>query len=179
MTKIFYIHGFGSSVDSPTLKMLQKTYPDAIGLTYDHTNPRESVSKLARQVNEYSIGDHVVIIGSSLGGWYAEQLTDRVVADFILYNPATQPWNSLDKYDVDQDVLYKYKEFSTVLRTHTPVASRTLILSSDDEVVDPKFAMVKYMNNANFILTGGGHRMTSKNMDMIVAEIKFLENQIP
>lgn len=40
-------------------------------------------------MNQYSIGEHVVIIGSSLGGWYAEQLTDRV-ADFILYNPATR-----------------------------------------------------------------------------------------
>lgn len=179
MTKIFYIHGFGSTIDSPTLKMLQKTYPDAIGLTYDHTNPKESVSKLARQVNEYSIGEHVVIVGSSLGGWYAEQLSDQVVADFILYNPATQPWITLDKYDVPTDVLYKYKEYSTVYRTYTPVASRTVILSSDDEVIDPKYAMVKYMNFSNFILTDGGHRMTQENMDLITDQINFLENQIP
>jgi predicted esterase YcpF (UPF0227 family) len=178
MTKIFYIHGFGSTIDSPTLKMLQKTYPDAIGLTYDHTNPKESISKLARQVNEYSIGEHVVIIGSSLGGWYVEQLTDRVVADFILYNPATMPWITLDKYDVGQEVLYKYKEYSTVYRPYTPVASRTVILSTDDEVIDPKYAMVKYMNLANSMLTSGGHRMTQENMDLITDEIKFLENQL-
>lgn len=179
MIKIFYIHGFGSTSDSPTLKNLQETYPDAIGLDYDHNFPRESITKLARQVNEYSIGDSVVIVASSLGGWYAEQLTDRVVADFILYNPATQPWVSLEKYDVSDEVLKKYEWYSKTYRPAIPVASRTVIISVDDKVIDPKFAMVKYMNLANFILAEGGHRMTEANMKLITDEIKYLGNMLP
>jgi predicted esterase YcpF (UPF0227 family) len=178
MTKIFYIHGFGSSVDSPTLNMLRKVYPDAIGLTYDHNFPAASIQKLSSQVNECSIGEHVVIIGSSLGGWYAEQLTERIVADFIFYNPAINPEVSLAKYGVDVDTLYRYKHYSKVIQPYLPSASRTIILSSDDEVIKSSETMVKYMNTANFILTNGGHRMTQKNMDLITNEIRYLGNQL-
>lgn len=176
-TKIFYIHGFGSSVDSPTLKLLQETFPQAIGLTYDYTDPFGSLIKLSREVNQYSIGEHVVTVGSSLGGWYAEQLTDRVVADFILYNPATNPSLSLAKYSVDQEVLYKYKQYQ-LYRQYLPSASRTVILSEDDEVIDHNCARIKYELNSDIIRTDGGHRMTPTNMKIITDKIKYLENQI-
>lgn len=179
MMKIFYIHGFNSSVNSDTLKMLQKTYPDAVGLTYDYENPEASINALAKQVNDVSVGTHVVILASSLGGWYAEQLTDRVVADFILYNPATQPWDTLKKYDVPKLVLNRYERYSKMYRPYIPIASRTVILSEDDEVISPKYAKVKYSINTNLVLTTGGHRMTEENMELVVDEIKYLENQLP
>jgi predicted esterase YcpF (UPF0227 family) len=177
--KIFYIHGFGSTVDSPTLKMLQKTYPDVVGLTYDYQNPEDSINALVKQVNDMSVDTHVVILASSLGGWYAEQMTDRVVADFILYNPSTQPWDTLKKYDVPKLVLNRYERYSKMYRPYMPFASRTVVLSTDDEVIDPKYAMVKYMTTSSFMFTDGGHRMTQENMDLITDQIKFLENQIP
>lgn len=179
MTKIFYIHGYGSSADSPTLKLLQETFPEALGLSYDHTKPSESIEKIANLVNESCIGEHPIIIGSSLGGWYAEQLTNKVVADFILYNPATMPCVTLTKYDVPADVLYKYKEYSVNSLPYMPVASRTVVVSIDDEVIDPKNAVIKYMIVANLISTSGGHRMTTNNMKIICDQIKYLENQLP
>jgi len=175
--KIFYIHGFGSSPESSTLKLLQETYPQAIGLTYDYTDPFGSLIELSKQVNQYSIGEHVIILGSSLGGWYAEQLTERVVADFILYNPATNPSLSLSKYSVEQEVLYKYKQYQ-LYRPYLPSASRTVILSEDDEVIDHNVACIKYELSSDIIKTHGGHRMTIDNMKIITDKIKYLGNQI-
>lgn len=173
--QVFYIHGFGSSVNSDTLKKLRESFPDAIGLTYDHTNPSASILNLAKEIRSYNNSD-AVIVGSSLGGWYTEQLTNMVVANFILYNPAIQPEVSLAKYGVPQEVLFEYKKCQ---QTAFVGASRTVIISVDDDVINPANSDNKYKNIADMSYTAGGHRMTSEAMDIIVKKIKFLENQLP
>lgn len=170
--KIYYIHGYGSSVNSETLKKLQEYYPDAIGLTYDVSNPIHSLSKMASKINsEYE--DTPLIIGSSLGGWYAEQLADYVIADYILYNPCISPDVTLAKYGLSDSVLNNYK---IKCGRRSP---RTIVLSMDDEIIDPELTIDKYSDNAAIIKTSGGHRMTDHNMSLIVEQAKYLENQIP
>ena len=174
-SQVFYIHGFGSSIESDTLKLLQKYVPDAIGLTYDHNDPAGSIKALTVQLESYADKD-MIIVGSSLGGWYTEQLTRKVVAQFILYNPATQPEKTLENYGVPQDVLFKYKSLNI---NYIAPASRNVIISIDDTVINPIIADRKYKILADMSYTAGGHRMTSEAMDIIVKKIKFLENQIP
>lgn len=173
-TQVFYVHGFASTVKSDTLQKLQKFYPDAIGLTYDHTEPAKSIIQLTIQLQKYN-DKNLVIVGSSLGGWYAEQLTKHIVADYILYNPCTEPHKSLAKYSVPSDVLNKYK----VRETQCGPASRTVIISVDDPVIHAAIADNKYKNTADMHYTAGGHRMTEEAMDVIVQKINYLENQLP
>lgn len=170
---IYYIHGFGSSANSDTLKLLQKTHPDAIGLTYDYTDPVQSLQKLTEQLN--SDPTDKIIIGSSLGGWYAEQLTNTVVAEFILYNPATNPENTLGKLGVSDDVLLKYFDATSMTMKIVP---RFIILSGDDNVIPPTIAYNKYMCISDISMTLGGHRMTDKNMGIILNKINFTGNQL-
>lgn len=174
-SQVFYIHGFGSSAKSDTLKLLQKSFPDVIGLTYDHTEPAASIKSLVTKLRGYADKD-LIIVGSSLGGWYTEQLTRKIVAQFIMYNPATQPEVTLAKYGVDQEVLFKYKIMGI---DKLEPASRTVVISIDDEVIHPAIADIKYKNIADMIYTAGGHRITQEAMDHIVKKIKFLENQLP
>lgn len=133
MTTIFYIHGFGSSIQSDTLKLLQKSFPTAMGLTYDHTTPSASILNLVKQLQTYNDHD-LIVVGSSLGGWYTEQLTNHIVANFIMYNPATQPEVTLANYGVPQDVLYEYKRCQ---KTEMVSNSRNVIISIDDTVISP------------------------------------------
>jgi predicted esterase YcpF (UPF0227 family) len=173
-TQVVYIHGFNSSVKSETLSLLQKDFPDAFGLTYDHTDPEASIKLMVNQLRQLR-DKNLVIVGSSLGGWYAEKLTPHIIADFILYNPATQPEKSLAQFGVAQETLYLYKYLSP---SKLPQASRNVIISIDDEVIDPVLADNKYKNVADMSYTAGGHRMTKEAMDIIINKIKFLENQI-
>ena len=173
---VFYIHGFGSSVNSETLQSLRKFYPDAEGLTYDHDQPFQSISTMVKDVRATAGDRDVVIVGSSLGAWYAEQLTAHIVGDFIMYNPCTQPEVSLHKYGVGIDTLQAYKLRSTKT---LPPASRTVVLCFDDVVIDPRIADVKYSSVSDMLYTNGGHRMTPYNLSIIVDKIKFLQNQIP
>jgi predicted esterase YcpF (UPF0227 family) len=177
-TQIYYIHGFGSSPQSDTLKMLQKEFPDAIGLTYDYNCPGESLTELVKFIRSASIvsGTHPIIIGSSLGGWYAEMLTRYVVADFILYNPSMNPEVTLARHGLPQEVLFKYKEISSPYK-FLP-CSRNVLLSRDDEIIDPMIAAIKYEHIANVMFTSGGHRMTEMNMNYIVSIIKYSRNQL-
>lgn len=170
---IYYIHGFNSSANSDTLKLIQKTHPTAIGLTYDHTNPEKSLQELTKQINS-DVSDKI-IIGSSLGGWYTEQLTNTVVADFILYNPCTEPDKILGKFDVSDDILLKYFDATSI---NIKVVPRYVILSADDAVISPKSAYDKYKSISDITITTGGHRMTDKNMDIILDKIKFIRNQL-
>lgn len=169
--QIYYIHGFGSSVNSTTLKKLQEYYPDAIGLEYDHTAPLNSLEKMSRIVAESF--HFPIIIGSSLGGWYADQLGTDLSCDVILYNPSTQPWDSLGRYGVISSVCDQY--FDANLPTDSP---RTVVLSLDDEIIDPSVALIKYESSSCIIKTGGGHRMTDENMAIISERIEYLSNQL-
>lgn len=176
-TQVYYIHGFRSTAESETLQLLRKEFPDAIGLDYDHNDPSGSILAMVIRIN--SDGKFPTIVGSSLGGWYTEQLTKRIVGDFIMYNPSTQPEVALARYGLSQEVLYKYKTQSSSSNRYSPMSSRTVVLCSDDEVVDPTLADVKYRGNAAMLYTNGGHRMTIDNMKIITDRIKYLENQLP
>ena len=173
MSKVYYIHGYGSSLNSETLKKLRNFFPGTIGLTYDPLKPNESVQKLCSQVlEEYDSNDFPTIIGSSLGGWYADQLTSSVAADFILYNPCISPEISLVKHHLSMDVLNEYKS------DKSSVVPRTIVLSMDDEVIDPIFTLAKYQSSNKIIKTSGGHRMTDENLTLIAQRAIYLQNQL-
>jgi predicted esterase YcpF (UPF0227 family) len=173
-TSIYYIHGFGSSKESSTLKMLQEYFPESIGLTYDYLEPENSLRELTEQLQ--TDPNEKIIIGSSLGGWYAEQLTTRVLAEFILYNPQTEPEIGLKKYGIPDRVLEKYRQLKENVGKKS--APRVVILSTDDTVVPYIAAYNKYRDNSLVQLTTGGHRMTAENMSHIVKAVHFMENSI-
>ena len=71
--KIMYVHGFGSSAQSGTVNMLRTLMPNATVIAEDlPLHPAEAMTLLRdMQQNEQP---HL-IIGTSMGGMYTEQLT--------------------------------------------------------------------------------------------------------
>ena len=81
--KIMYIHGFGSSAQSGTVTRIRETFPNAEVIAYDMPlHPAEAMS-LLHDICEREKPD--LIIGTSMGGMYAEQLYG---IDRICVNPA-------------------------------------------------------------------------------------------
>lgn len=171
MFKIYYIHGFNSSPESETLMKLRETFPTAIGLTYDYEDPLGSVSRMSDNIH---LDTYPIIVGSSLGGWYAEKLSQTIVGDYIFYNPSTCPNITLNAYGVPRLVLDKYID-TTIPKNGI---SRSVFLSTDDLVIDHSIALNKYSSKAYIKTTTGGHRMTPTNMKLITDRIKFLQNQL-
>ncbi len=83
--KIMYVHGFASSAASGTVSRLRELFPNATVVAEDiPIDPHEGIAML-RQMAEREQPD--LIIGTSMGGMYTEQLHGF---DRILINPAFQ-----------------------------------------------------------------------------------------
>lgn len=171
---IFYIHGYGSSAQSETATELRKSYPGLHALEYDYFDPKTAIAKLGGEINSYR--GEIIVIGSSLGGWYTEQLTKLVSGTFIMFNPATEPELTLKKLGVPDSVCEKYSEESdySFVRDY----GRFVILAKDDEIIPYKIAKNKYKEVADLKMTKGGHRATAENIDLIIATIKRIENKV-
>lgn len=81
--KILYVHGFASSGASGTVKTMQLLLPQTIIIAPDLPIEPESAMALLRSLCEKEQPD--LIVGTSMGGMYAEQLYGY---DRILVNPA-------------------------------------------------------------------------------------------
>ena len=88
--KIMYVHGFLSSGQSGTVKMLQELMPNATLVADDIPVHPEEAMDMLRKMQETEKPD--LIIGTSMGGMYTEMLkgTDR-----ILVNPAFEMGNTM------------------------------------------------------------------------------------
>ena len=81
--KVLYVHGFGSSGQSNTPRLLQQMMPEAQVLAPDlPIHPQQALDMLKNLVAEEQPS---VIIGTSMGGMYAEMLRG---VDRVLVNPA-------------------------------------------------------------------------------------------
>ena len=83
--KILYVHGFGSSGQSGSVTRIREVFPNATVIAPDlPVHPQEAMSLL----NKVCATEHPdLIIGTSMGGMYAEQLRGF---DRICVNPALE-----------------------------------------------------------------------------------------
>ena len=86
--KVLYIYGYGSSPESSTCKWLKNNLPNTIiySFGYAQTDPENSIPYLCSLVAELDID---IVIGSSLGGWYAMHVASICSLPSILINPVT------------------------------------------------------------------------------------------
>lgn len=84
MTNVLYIYGYGSSPESRTCLALKELLYDAnvISVSYDQTDPELGLEQLLQEARNVDL-----VIGSSLGGWYAMHVCARLDKPCILINP--------------------------------------------------------------------------------------------
>jgi predicted esterase YcpF (UPF0227 family) len=99
MKKILYMYGFNSSPEeSSTFKMLKELMAadpycyDVISVKYDQTDPERGLEQLEEAVRREK---PVAVIGSSLGGFFAMNLSTTVPV--LVINPCLKPTVELPK----------------------------------------------------------------------------------
>lgn len=168
----FYIPGFGSGADSSTLKQYQE-HIDISALTYDSNDPIGSLASMAYYLmDKCSSDDHINIFASSLGGWYAEKLAGIIPCSLFLYNPSTDPANSLMKYGIGPTITIQYEKLEELAPTN-----RTVCVCADDTTVHPDLALNLY-KDYNPIVSSGGHRMTDANINKLIAAFHYEQAQL-
>ena len=172
---ILYLHGFRSSPKSMKarvvgVRMLEK------GLDADLRCPQLPASPKAAMDLALSLvagvpAQDLSIIGSSLGGYYATWLAERLGCRAVLLNPAVDPLKSLDgqaivttQFHSDEPFEFKTEYFDELRAFKVDRITRPeryfLLASSGDEVLDYRAMVAHYQGAKQHVIDGSDHAIS-------------------
>lgn len=178
MRPIVYLHGFNSSPDSKKTNVL-KSFLDRVGQGARYHCPKLSHwPSVAMRDVEALIGrllsqqGEVALIGSSLGGFYANHLAERHGCRTVLVNPAVRADVLLAPHVGPQTNLYTGESYDFTpqhlaeLSTLVPpkplsVGQYWLLVESGDETLDYRQAVAHYAGARQTVIEGGDHGFQS------------------
>ena len=188
---IIYLHGFQSSTLSIKGQFIQAFCQNQHHVHLPDLNmPPEQV--LAHVSEMIECLDQVVLIGSSLGGFYATQLVAKHAVPAVLINPAMRPWQLFHDlfgaelpYGVNAQWTLDQTQLDQLEQMAVPFvqdADKILVLlQQDDEVLDYREAQRYYSNAAHqsmIITEANGNHAMDNFADKIPMALQFLSDCI-
>jgi hypothetical protein len=176
-THLLYLHGFRSSPRSAkALRMaawVAEHRPDLIfACPQLPPSPADAVTLIATLTQGWPAAT-TALMGSSLGGFYATVMAERVPACRVaLLNPAVDPARDLAAYIGEQtcwqdegERFFFRPEFVNELRAMTPgaltdPARYCAVIAKGDEVLDWREMLDRYAAGRVMLLDGGDHGLT-------------------
>ncbi|MDP5034790.1 MAG: esterase [Alishewanella sp.] len=168
MQRILYLHGFASS--SLSTKAVQtQAYFAALPNVHFQALDLPYTPDAAMQVLEQAIVQPpTAIIGSSLGGFLATVLAERIGCRACVINPAVAPHRVLSQFlgEYEHPVLQQryqvqaqhMQQLEALMPMQLQQPSRYLVLlQSGDEVLDYRLAVDYYQGAQVQLVTGGDH----------------------
>ena len=167
--RVVYLHGFNSSPASHKARLFAE-YCNQHRITA--VVPELSHDPgLAMSTAESCVKTHkpVLLVGSSLGGYYATYLAEKYSLKAALINPAVSPCDHLQEkflgmqrnhhsgmeYEITRDHVERLRGFE-VNKISDP--SRYLLLvQTGDEVLDYRLAVERYRGCQQLVQQGGNH----------------------
>jgi len=186
MQRILYLHGFASCGEGNKSGALGAYFGDENLLAPDLPYaPQEAIETLSKLI---SFDRPSLLVGSSLGGFYATWLAEKFDIHAVLINPSCTPWETLaahvgwqerfcdgERFEFKPVYLEQLKNFSVL-----PERSRYLVLlQSEDEVLDYRVAKERYKDHKVVVEYGGNHRFENihEYLSMIESFMKSQENR--
>ncbi len=167
---IIYIHGFGSSGKGGKSLQLRDYFKSqnipfiSPSLSYV---PELAIDTLEQLIESY---DEVVLIGSSLGGFYSIYLAEKYGLKAVLINPAVDSPNTLRRmlsldslaknYYDDSHFEWSENHVNMLLNCRVKEIQNGnyfLLLQTGDDVLDYKDALFKLPNAKSIVEEGGTH----------------------
>ena len=176
---LIYLHGFNSSPASHKAQVM-KAHLEGRGFAHLYAcpalpdTPREAIGAIEAVLAQHPAArdpQTVTFLGSSLGGFYATYLAERLRCRAVLINPAITPHIGLAAYLGTQKNLHTGEPYE-LTRAHLEgwrelLVERIdperylLLLETGDEVLDWREAARKYEGARTVIRDGGDHSMQS------------------
>lgn len=188
---LIYIHGLDSDANSTKGLLLeeycQQHHADIKVHRPDLNQPPKIVfDKLLQLVAELDIESEVVLVGSSLGGYFATLVSNETGCPALLINPSTSPHITLQRFEADKsaDTLKTENDKDKVLHTtdggwaitkadlqwfaHHQLLSVdnpsqvTVLLKKGDELLDANLSAAFYKHQGATVImqAGGDHRFS-------------------
>ncbi|MRX11376.1 esterase [Pseudoduganella sp. FT25W] len=172
---ILYLHGFRSSPKSMKARVVGERMA-ALGLADKLICPQLPASPKEAMALTLSLIDGIPaqelsIIGSSLGGYYATWLAERIGCRAVLVNPAIVPSLDLDRHvgvttQFHSDAPFEFKrEYIDELRAlDVPRISQPqryfLLAATGDEVLDYRDMVAHYQGARQHVIDGSDHAVS-------------------
>jgi predicted esterase YcpF (UPF0227 family) len=173
---LLYLHGFRSSPQSTKARQMAHWVaahrPDLTWLCPQlPPSPREAVASVLQSVAAWPV-ERMAVIGSSLGGFYATAVAERLGCPAVLLNPAVDPARDLAAYIGEQRSFHDPAErfffradFIAELRALTPAAITRAeryfaIIAKGDEVLDWREMSARYAGCSIKLLEGSDHALS-------------------
>jgi len=174
-TLLVYLHGFRSSPRSSKAVMTGEavktlaTADSAIDWYCPQllASPKESMAMVTKYIDQ-SKADHIVVIGSSLGGFYTNYLAEKYGCKAVALNPAVRAARELEphvgmmtSYDSNEPFDFR-PEYIDELKTLqvegiTNPNRYFLIAAKGDELLDWREMSAFYKGAHQLILEGSDH----------------------
>lgn len=167
---IIYIHGFGGSGNGNKATLFRSLFHSEHFIAPSlPINPTLAFSTLSELIEAFIRTGTVMLIGSSLGGFYALHLASKYNLKAVLINPAVHPYETLSRsigttggenfYDSSR---YEWNESHLdALRSFGPINANKdnilLFLQKGDEVLDYTQASTMLDGCEQIIEDGGSH----------------------
>ena len=169
---ILYLHGFRSSPRSFKArvvgnKMKELGRADELICPQLPASPAEAMKLALLLVERYPAGE-LAIVGSSLGGYYATWLAERLGCRAVLLNPAIVPLKDLEQhvgvtteYHGDKPFEFKREYIDELRALKVDKITRPeryfLIAATGDEVLDYRDMVAHYPGARQQVIEGSDH----------------------
>lgn len=172
---ILYLHGFRSSPESNKTTLLRQRLRQ-LGRSGDYhcpqlpPSPRAAIS-LASRIAAQVPASQLTLVGSSLGGYYATHLAERLGCRAVLLNPAVNAARDLaghvgqsTTYHGNQPFEFKkaYLAELEALRVLRPTRMERyfLIAATGDELLDWRDMVAHYQGARQKVIAGSDHGLS-------------------
>ena len=172
---ILYLHGFRSSPQSRKAQQVEARM-QALGRRDEYVCPQLPASpraaiEVAHAAAARAEAGELRLIGSSLGGFYATWLAERLGCGAVVLNPAIRPYDDLRAHLGTQSVYHSTAtiemrpEFIDELRAlDTPTITRPeryfLLAATGDAVIDYRTMVAKYAGCLQHVIEGSNHEIS-------------------
>lgn len=173
-TLCIYLHGFNSTPET-TKAALLKQHLVRLGADVEFIVPAlpvrtYEVVALVEDLIKMHQHERLVMVGSSLGGYFAAYFAERLGIPVVFINPAfdelfDEPYDLLGEHEnrytgeTFEITKHDYDELRTLFVPILTQPERALLLlQTGDEVLNYRRALARYPDSPRIVQVGGSHR---------------------
>jgi hypothetical protein len=169
-----YLHGFCASPKSNKAELLRRAHEER-GLEFIapslHAGPRKAIEIIRNSIKGVPCS-RLVVLGSSLGGYYATWVAEQLDVPAVLINPAVYPqkvisanlgFHRVPDTDITLEVRPEHiRELDEIsVRTLRHPEKYLTVLGDADEILDWTEARDFYAATNEWIIPGENHRLAN------------------
>lgn len=164
---ILYLHGFASSSNSAKAKALDNL-PCIKVVAFDLSmKPFKAIEQIKNFIQENQSED-IMLMGSSLGGYYAQHISSLYDLPAVLINPSMQPYHTLARFigletknfSKEENFVYTQEDINALKQLDIDKVDQSKILlmvQKGDTDLDYKKAVAALPHAKHLIQEGGNH----------------------